>query len=153
MFGLIHRHGDLVLEGDMVDLARHLVVALVFIRQGDAILLVKQSAGEKYWSLPGGLVELGESVEQAAAREVLEETGLTVRIQRVVGLYSKPVEGSLAITFEATVISGALRPGADEIAECRYFALDNLPGHARAHFRERIDDFSKGSNAAIWRTQ
>ena len=137
----------------MNDLARHLVVALVFIRQDDTILLVKQTTGEKFWSLPGGVVEMGESVEQAAVREVREETGLAVRIQRIVGLYSKPDEGSLAVAFEATVIGGVLRPTVDEIAECRYFALDDLPDHAREHFRQRVDDFAKGVPGAIWRTQ
>jgi ADP-ribose pyrophosphatase YjhB (NUDIX family) len=137
----------------MNDLARHLVVVLVFIRQDDTILLVMQNDGEKFWSLPGGVVEMGEFLEQAAVREVHEETGLAVRIQRVVGLYSKPDEGSVAVAFEATVIGGALRPGFDEIAECRYFALDDLPDHAREHFRQRVDDFSRGLPAAVWRTQ
>jgi ADP-ribose pyrophosphatase YjhB (NUDIX family) len=137
----------------MGDLARHVVAALVFIRQDNEILLVKQNDGERFWSLPGGVVEIGESVEQAAVREVHEETGLAVRIQRVVGLYSKPGEGSIAIALEATVIGGALRPAVDEIAECRYFALDDLPDHAREHLRQRVDDFSRGLPAAVWRTQ
>ena len=137
----------------MNDLARHLVVVLVFIRQDDTILLVKQNDGEKFWSLPGGAVEMGESLEQAAVREVHEETGLAVRIQRVVGLYSKPDEASVAVAFEATVVGGALRPAVDEITECRYFALDDLPAHTREHFRQRVDDFAKGVPGAIWRTQ
>jgi 8-oxo-dGTP diphosphatase len=57
----------------MNDLPRLFVVALVFIRQGDSILLVRQNYGQRFWSLPGGAVELGESLEQAAVREVREK--------------------------------------------------------------------------------
>ena len=49
------------------------VVVLVFIREGDRILLVQQDYGQRYWSLPGGVVEAGETLVEAAAREVWEE--------------------------------------------------------------------------------
>lgn len=131
---------------------RHLIVVLVFIRQGDSILLVKQNYGQQYWSLPGGMVELGESLEQAAAREVYEETGLETRVTRVVGLYSKPAENALAVTFEAQVLGGELRP-AHEISACRYFPLDNLPALIRPHLRQRVEDFRRGLLHAVWRAQ
>ena len=137
----------------MSDLARHVIVALVFIRRGKEILLVKQKKGEQVWSLPGGVVEAGESVHQAAVREVREETGFAVLIQRLVGLYSKPSEESVAVTFEATIIGGDLRPNREEIAECKYFALDDLPQHTRDHFRQRVEDFSRGLPVAMWRSQ
>jgi 8-oxo-dGTP diphosphatase len=132
---------------------RHLVVALVFIRQQDAILLVKQNYGAKYWSLPGGIVEPGESLDQAAIREVREETGLEVRINRVVGLYSKPDEEALAITFDADVISGSLNQPTDEIAKCQFFPLDHLPGHVRSHFRQRVEDYRQNLPGTVVRTQ
>ena len=92
----------------MTKLPRFVVVALVFISQSDSILLVKQNYGEQYWSLPGGVMEPGESIDQTAIREVKEETGLDVRLKRVVGLYSKPDEGTLAVAFEGEVIGGDL---------------------------------------------
>jgi 8-oxo-dGTP pyrophosphatase MutT (NUDIX family) len=62
------------------DLPKFAVTALVFIARGDELLLVRQSYGKRYWSLPGGSMEHGESVEQAAVREAKEETGLDVRL-------------------------------------------------------------------------
>lgn len=129
-------------EQGMNDLPRLVVVALVFICKDDALLLVKQDYSKQYWSLPGGVVEFGESVEQAAIREVKEETGLDVHLKRVVGLYSKPDESALAITFEGEYVNGTLTPS-HEISECRYFPFNQLPA-ARETFRQRIEDF-KGS--------
>lgn len=58
-------------------------------------MLVRQNYGQGYWSLPGGKMEAGESIDQAAIREVKEETGLDIRLKRVVGLYSKPGENAI----------------------------------------------------------
>ena len=136
----------------MTDLPRHVVVVLVFIRQDGRILLVRQNYGHRYWSLPGGVMELGESIDEAAVREVKEETGLDVRLKRVVGLYSKPAEEALAITFEAQVVGGTLQAD-NEITECGFFPPDQLPQPIREHLRDRIADFSRGHLPTVMRTQ
>ena len=64
------------------------VSALVY--RGRELLLMRRS-DNGYWSLPGGFVEIGESVAAAARREVAEETGYAVEIGRLVGVYSDPV--------------------------------------------------------------
>ena len=137
----------------MTKLPRFVVVALVFISQSDSILLVKQNYGEQYWSLPGGVMEPGESIDQTAIREVKEETGLDVRLKRVVGLYSKSDEGTLAVAFEGEIIGGDLQQATAETSECRYFPFDHLPQPARGHLRERIEDFQRNVPYAIFRTQ
>jgi 8-oxo-dGTP diphosphatase len=136
----------------MTTAPRHIVVALVFVRQDDRILLVRQDYGRQYWSLPGGVMELGESIDEAAVREVKEETGLDVRLERVVGLYSKPGEESLAVTFEAEIVGGTLQAD-NEISECHFFPVDQLPEPIRAHLRDRIADFSREQLPAAMRTQ
>ena len=128
------------------------VIALVFIQQDDAILLVRQDYGEQYWSLPGGAMEPDEPIDEAAVREVREETGLDIRLKRVVGLYSKPGEGSLAVCFEGEVVGGNLKAD-HEITECRYFPHDRLPEATREHLRQRIEDFRRNLSHAVIRTQ
>jgi NADH pyrophosphatase NudC (nudix superfamily) len=91
------------------------------------------------------------SVEQAAIREVKEEIGLDIRITKVVGVYSMPTEHSIAITLEGTTTSGTLAPN-NEITECRYFKLDELP-QARDHLQQRIADFANQSMTAFLGTE
>lgn len=129
------------------------VAALVLIRDGESVLLVKQSYDDRYWSLPGGGMEPGESVDQAAIREVREETGLEVRLKRVVGIYSKPRENGLAITFEGEVIGGDLLQVTNETSACQYWPFDRLPEPARAHLRERVEDFRRDLSEAVVRSQ
>lgn len=128
-----------------------IVVALVVIEREGKILLVRQNYGPQYWSLPGGVMEPGESIDQTAIREVREETGLDIGLKRVVGLYSKPSENGLAVCFEGEQIGGVLAAD-NEIMECGYFAYDRLPEPIREHLRQRIEDYRSCREVAI-RTQ
>jgi ADP-ribose pyrophosphatase YjhB (NUDIX family) len=58
--------------------------------------------GMGLWTFPGGFVDLGESVEQAAAREVREELAIEVRIQRLLGVYSRPNDRIVLVVYTAT---------------------------------------------------
>jgi 8-oxo-dGTP diphosphatase len=136
----------------LAELAKSVVVALVFIRKEESILLVKQDYGQQYWSLPGGVMEAGESIEQAAVREVREETGLEIRLGRLVGVYSKPGRGELALTFEGEASGGELRAD-NEIMEARFFPLAELPENMRPHLRQRVADYEAGLLGTVVRTQ
>ena len=60
------------------------------IHNGDGRILLQRRSDNGLWGLPGGSVEIGESVRDAIVREVREETGLTVEVLRLIGVYSDP---------------------------------------------------------------
>src|SRR5438874_11508176 len=64
------------------------VSAVIFDRRRRLLLQQRSDGGQ--WGLPGGSVEIGESLAEAARREVLEETGLVVVVRRLIGVYSEP---------------------------------------------------------------
>jgi 8-oxo-dGTP diphosphatase len=106
-------------------------VGVVVIDQ-DRILLVQRSKdpGRGLWAVPGGKVELGEPLRDAARREVAEETGLTVEVGEVVwvGEVIDDANHIVLIDFSGSVVSGELSP-ADDAADARWVLLDDAPGY------------------------
>ena len=104
------------------------VSAICIVERGDKLLLVKRGNEPGYglWSLPGGYVDRGEVVEAAAAREVWEETGLTVEIDRLVGLFSVAGNAVMVAAFSAKETGGQLKTG-PETLDLGFFSLDDLP--------------------------
>jgi ADP-ribose pyrophosphatase YjhB (NUDIX family) len=112
--------------------------------------LLTRRADNGRWCVPGGGMEPGESAAEACEREVFEETGLRVRVQRLVGVYSDPdqlviyPDGRKAhfvvLSFEVEVIGGVLGLS-DETTQTGYFTLaemESLPMHGR--HRQRVED-------------
>ncbi len=91
-------------------------VGAVILRGAD-ILLVKRGhePGRGLWSLPGGRVRWGESPQTALEREVLEETGLTVKSERLAGVTDLQSEGYhyILIDYFCSIVSGEIMPGSD----------------------------------------
>ena len=91
----------------------------VVIPSERGVVLIRRGSDpfEGEWALPGGFVEVGESVEEAAVREVAEETGLAVELARLVGVYSDPDRDprghNVSVAFLARVLSGELAAATD----------------------------------------
>ena len=91
-------------------------VAMVLARDADRrLLLVKRGVEplKGFWALPSGYVETDESVEAAAVREVLEETGLEVAIDGLGGVFSAAGLGVVLVVYQARIVGGHLAPGSD----------------------------------------
>jgi len=107
------------------------VASVILSNNNREVLLVKR-AYEPYkdmWCFPIGFAEVGESIEDAALRELKEETGIEGKIIQLVDVSShiNPVYGELLIvTFEAEKIEGIEKPG-DDAKDCRYFPIERLP--------------------------
>lgn len=101
----------------------------IIIETGGGVVLIKRKNPPHGWALPGGFVDYGESLEQAAVREALEETGLAVQLCRQLHTYSDPSRDSRLHTISTVFIAtaqGAPTAG-DDAAEAAIFTEENLP--------------------------
>lgn len=126
------------------------IAVAVVIGIGDRVLLGRRGPGVARpgtWSFPAGYVERGEAIEDAARREVLEETGLEVTLGPLLGLYSRSGETVALAAYAATGFSGEPAAG-DDLAELRWFGPGELPELAFPH-----DDTIVAAWTAWWRAR
>lgn len=104
------------------------LVAVAVIPIEGRLVLGRRSINPRlgFWSFPSGYVNRGEAVEVAAAREVWEEVGLEVEVERLIGLYSETDNPIVLAVYVARVVGGLLAPG-DEVSEVGLFAPNALP--------------------------
>jgi ADP-ribose pyrophosphatase YjhB (NUDIX family) len=122
------------------------VAVAVVLGDEDGVLLGKRriDPGSGLWSFPAGYVNRGEVLEEAAAREVLEELGLEVRLTGLVGIYSERGNPVVLVVYAGELVSGEPRPDGHEVSEVRRFALNELPdGLAFPHDRRVIADWKR----------
>ena len=107
----------------------------LIIRTAAGIVLVRRRFPPLGWALPGGFVDAGETLEAAAAREALEETGLAVRLVRQFHTYSDPARDPRRHTMSTVYLAEAdgVPRGGDDAAEARVFTPDALPPLAFDH--------------------
>jgi 8-oxo-dGTP diphosphatase len=101
----------------------------IIIELQDGIVLIKRKNPPYGWALPGGFVDYGESLEEAAVREAREETSLEVSNLRLLGCYSDPGRDKRVHTISTVYMAdGSGQPqAADDAADVGIFQLENLP--------------------------
>jgi len=103
------------------------VITLILNDQGKALLAHNKKFAPGIYSLIAGFVEAGENLEEAAARETREETGIEIRDIEYIVSQPWPFPNSLMAGFSARYASGTLTPDGVEIEDARWFSKDQLP--------------------------
>lgn len=111
--------------------------------QPGLVVLVERRFPPAGWALPGGFVDVGECVEDAARREALEETGLSVRLEVLLGCYSDPrrdPRGHTASVVYVAAASGLFQAG-DDAQACRLAAPDDPTVPLAFDHRAILEDY------------
>lgn len=118
----------------------------IIIRYGDGIILIKRRNPPEGWAFPGGFVDYGETLEDAAIREAREETGLAVRLIRQFHTYSDPRRDPRQHTISTVFIaeaSGRAEAG-DDAGELSVFDAGNLPESMAFDHKQILNDYFTG---------
>lgn len=115
------------------------------------IVLIERKNPPSGWALPGGFVDVGETVEQAAVREAKEETSLDVTLTELLGIYSDPARDSRGHTVSAVYIatgSGHAK-AQDDAANLVICDPDNPPGELAFDHQKILDDYLRYKSSGI----
>ncbi|MUT68807.1 NUDIX hydrolase [Paenibacillus sp. NEAU-GSW1] len=125
--------------------------SILILNQTGEILLVRYK--DETWGVPGGMMELGESVEECAIREVKEEIGLTINKLELYGvfsgnhLYTKLRNGheyyNVVIGYICTHYEGEIKPDGMEVIEAKFFEPTKLPEKTDPYIKMKIAENAK----------
>jgi ADP-ribose pyrophosphatase YjhB (NUDIX family) len=129
---------------------------VVIVNEFNEVLL-QQRTGSNLWGLPGGLMELNESIAEAAIRETYEEMGVIVELTGFLGIFTNPMmrwrendkARVLCYSFTAKIIEGTVHVHDEESVAFGYFSKDNLPPiHAIDNY-QAIEAYYQGKRNVI----
>lgn len=117
---------------------------------GGRVLLCRRAINPRagFWTLPAGFLEMGETAEQGARREAMEEARATLALEGILGVYSIARIGQVQVIFRARLLDPAAIGPTDESSEVALFAWDAIPWHdiafpsvhwALNHWRDSLD--------------
>ena len=114
-------------------------------RPGGPIVLIERQNPPYGWALPGGFVDVGETLEQAAVREAREETCLEVSLSGLLGVYSEPDRDPRGHTVSAVYVAEATGTprAADDAKSVGVFSIDALPGEMAFDHAQILADYLK----------
>jgi len=124
-------------------LAADAIIELVDEKNELGIVLIERKNPPYGWAIPGGFVDVGETIEQAAIREMKEEVCLDVELECLLGLYSDPVRDKRGHTATAIYIAQAkgMPKAADDAKTVAVFKLDALPTELAFDHAQVLQDY------------
>ena len=117
----------------------------IIIEVEDGIVLIERKNPPHGWAIPGGFVDYGETVENAAVREAKEETGLDVTLTGLLGVYSDPQRDPRHHTLSTVFVASAAGTpaGQDDALDAAVFTQEDLPSNLVFDHREILEDYFK----------
>ena len=122
------------------------VAGAVVDDQGRLLAIRRRDNG--HWEPPGGVLEMDETIEAGVVREVLEETGLTVRPERLSGVYKNMERGIVALVFRCSVVEGAQAASAEAV-EVTWLTPDEVRDRMDEAYAVRLLDALDGTRSAV----
>ena len=113
-------------------------VAGIVVRDDGRVLVIRRDDNGR-WEAPGGVLELEESFEEGVRREILEETGLTVAVERLTGVYKNLARGVVALVYRCRPTGGDIHPTA-EAREVRWMTREDVQSAMNTAFAVRVLD-------------
>jgi 8-oxo-dGTP diphosphatase len=113
-------------------------VAGIVVREDGRVLVIRRDDNGQ-WEAPGGVLELDESFEDGVRREVLEETGLTITVERLTGVYKNLTHGIVALVYRCRPTAGDTHPTA-EAREVRWMTREEVQSAMSPAFAVRVLD-------------
>ncbi|WP_310427715.1 NUDIX domain-containing protein [Chamaesiphon sp. VAR_48_metabat_135_sub] len=104
------------------------------------------------WNLPGGGVDDGEAPWECVIREVKEETGLNIVVEKLIGIYSKPEHNDLVFSYKCKIVSGDIQIN-EEAKEIKYFHINEIPQNTIQKQIERIKDYLANNDTVVMTKQ
>ncbi|MEI8270208.1 MAG: NUDIX domain-containing protein [bacterium] len=120
------------------------VFAIITNEQNQILLCLRNDSD--LWNLPGGGLESGETPWQGVTREVKEETGFDVEVEKLLCVYSKPDKDALGFDFKCKIIGEEITLS-DESKEIKYFSKNEIPKNTLEKQIERIKDYFENENS------
>lgn len=123
----------------MTTMPKHSVsVAGIVVREDGRVLVIRRD-DNGHWEAPGGVLELDESFEDGVRREVLEETGLVVEVERLTGVYKNLTHGIVALVYRCRPANGEPHP-TEEAREIRWMTREEVQSAMVPAFGARVLD-------------
>ncbi len=126
------------------------VVAIIFDDRKQVLLCHRRDYDR--WNLPGGGLEHGESPWEGVVREVKEEVGLEVEVERLAGVYSKPEKNEIVFSFACKITGGKISTS-NEADLVKYFPVGEIPKNISPKQVERIKDALAEENKTFLKVQ